>query len=391
MNGEIAITQLRNYAITMLALGACAQASPPPGGTADQEPPRVIATTPDTNAVVPNFNGEVRIKFDESLSERGVRPSDMVAVSPETGDVEASRHGDEIRVKIDGGWQPNRVYHVTVLPGQQDRRGNQRAQSFELVFSTGPEIMPTAIAGLVRDRLTDRPVANARVLALGADSLLYAALTDTSGFFAMRALPPGTYTTTAYVDVNRNRELDGLEPRDTKTTILTAPRDTPVVEFSVLALDTTAARLLKAEARDTVHVRISFDDFISGTDPMRSIFAQTWVLPDSVPGPTGAVMRIRDYERLLAERDTSARRPPAPGPGAADTTRILPTQELVWLPQTPLTPNTRYRIVVSNVRNIAGIDAGGGSVTFTTPARPRPVVRDTTAMPVRPDTSRSIR
>src|SRR5688572_31826244 len=132
-----------------LAIGACAQASGPPGGARDQSPPRIIATVPDTNAVTPNFNGEVVIRFDETLRERGGREEDMVLVCPQTGEVEVERKRREVRVKIAGGWQPGRVYHVTVLPGLQDRHGNPRAQAYELVFSTGPEIQATAIAGLV--------------------------------------------------------------------------------------------------------------------------------------------------------------------------------------------------------------------------------------------------
>lgn len=381
-------SSLQVFKLVAVALGGgCAQASAPPGGTPDQEAPRVIAATPDTNAVVPNFTGPVRIRFDETLSERGVREDDMVAVSPETGEVKAERHGPEVRVTIEGGWQPGRVYHVTVLPGLQDRRGNARRQSYELVFSTGPEILPTALGGIVKDQLTERPVANARVQATGADSVVYTALTDTAGFFALRSLPIGAYQTVAYLDVNRNRKLDGLEPRDARVAAVVTARDTAVVEFSVLALDTTPARLLRAEARDTMHVRLSFDDFIAAGEPLGTMASQIWELPDSVAGPRGVMARLRDYEaRARAARDTLAP-PPITRGAARDTAKSLPTQELVWVPEQPLKPNTRYRISITGVRNIAGIRLGGGSVPFTTPPRPRPPARDTTAAPARPDST----
>lgn len=386
--GSMKSSSLQVFKLAVLVLGgACAQASAPPGGTPDQEAPRVIATTPDTNAVVPSFTGPVRIRFHETLSERGVREDDMVSVSPETGEVKAERHGEEVRVTIEGGWQSGRVYHVTVLPGLQDRRGNSRGQSYELVFSTGPEILPTALGGIVKDQLTDRPVANARVQAMSADSVIYTALTDTAGFFALRSLPIGAYQTVAYVDVNRNRKLDGLEPRDARVAAVVTARDTTVLEFSVLALDTTPARLLRAEARDTAHVRLSFDDFIAALEPLGTISGQVWQLPDSVPGPSGVMMRPRDYEaRERAVRDTLVPLPVTRG-AARDTVKALPTQELVWVPAQPLKPNTRYRIIVTGVRNIAGVKLGGGSAPFTTPARPRPPARDTTAAPVRPDST----
>src|SRR5688572_6378089 len=245
------------------AIGACAQASSPPGGEPDKFPPRVISTSPDTNAIGAAFNGPVVIRFDETLSERGVREEDMVVVSPATGEVEIKRKGEEIRVEIAGGWQAGRIYHVAVMPGVQDRFGNARTQAYELVFSTGPAIPATAVAGLVTDRLTARAVANARVLLTNAsDSTTYVTLTDTAGFFAMRSLPLGTYGATAFLDQNRNREIDFAEARDIKALNLTAARDTPIVELSVLAPDTTPARLLRAEAIDSSAVRIAFDDFI---------------------------------------------------------------------------------------------------------------------------------
>jgi hypothetical protein len=377
--------------IIAAAMGACAQASSPPGGDPDRYAPRVISTTPDTNAIGTAFNAPVVIKFDETLSERGVREEDMVIVSPETGEVDIKRSGDEIRVEIAGGWQAGRIYHVTVMPGVQDRFGNPRAQPYELVFSTGPAIPPTAVAGLVTDRLTARPVANARVSLMNtADSSTYVTLTDTAGFFAMRSLPLGTYGATAFLDQNRNREIDFAEARDIKVLTLTAARDTPVVEMSVLAPDTTPARLLRAEAVDTSAVRIVFDDFIPPAEPLAGVAISLWHLPDSTRVPIGgALMHPRAYEAQRAVKDTSAAvKPPVamvPGgdvrPVAADTVR-LPTQELMFVPARPLTPGTRYRIIVRGVRNMLGLPDGGGSVPFETPARARPAApRDSTAAP----------
>ncbi|MGQ0815415.1 MAG: Ig-like domain-containing protein [Gemmatimonadota bacterium] len=376
----------------VVGLLGCAQASSPPGGERDRFPPRVIATVPDTNAIVTSVDGAVIIRFDETLSERGARADDLVAVSPETGEVEVDRKGRELRVEIEGGWQPGRIYHVTVLPGIQDRHGNQRPQTYELVFSTGPPILPTAIAGLVTDHLTRRAVANARVVATSlSDSLAYTTLTDTSGFFALRSLPLGAYNTVAFVDTNRNRTLDGLEARHARIVSLVTPQDTPVVELSVLALDTTPARLLRAEARDTIHARLAFDDFIAATEPLGSVIVSVWQLPDSVAVPSGSLMHPRDFEaRQRALADTT-RRAPAARPAAAPTDTVrLPTQELVWVPQQPFLPGTRYRVAVSGLRNIAGVAGGAGTTTFETPARPRVAPRDTAqARPTPPDTTRA--
>ena len=377
-------------ALVSAALLGCAQASSPPGDEPDRSPPRVISTTPDTNAIGAAFNGRVVIRFDETLSERGVREDDMVLVSPETGEVDIERKGAELRVEIEGGWQGGRIYHVMVLPGVQDRFGNARIQPYELVFSTGPAIPQTAVAGLVTDRLTARAVANARVLLTStSDSSTYVTLTDTAGFFAIRSLPTGTYGATAFLDQNRNREIDFPEARDVKPLTLSAARDTPIVELSVLAPDTTPARLLRAEAIDSSAVRIAFDDFIPPADRLSGVSVALWQLPDSTHVPIGgALMHPREHERQRAVKDTSAAaKPPVVverggdlRAAAADTVR-LPTQELVFVPARPLTPGTRYRIIVRGVRNMLGLADGGGSAPFEIPARPRPAARDTTAAP----------
>ena len=391
-------------ATATLFVGACAQAAAPPGGEPDRFPPRIIATLPDTNAIVPTFSGPVIFRFDETLSERGVREDDMVLVSPETGEVDVERKGAEVRVTMEGGWQPNRIYHVMVMPGLQDRFGNARPHTYELVFSTGPAIQPNAVAGLVRDRLTARAVANARVLMTNtSDSTTYVTLTDTAGFFAIRSLPLGAYRATAFLDTNRNREIDFIEPRDQKIASLVTARDSAIVELSVLAPDTTPARLLRAEARDTMTVRLTFDDFIPATESFGDAIVSLWILPDSTPGPVGgAVMHPREYERRQrAMRDTAAARPaagdtaaaarPTPpaaaAPVAADTVR-LPTQELVLVPSRPLTPATRYRVIINGIRNMLSLPGGGGTATFETPARPRPAApRDTTTATPPADTT----
>lgn len=381
-------SSMRAALFTSVLMGACAQASSPPGGDPDRYAPRVIGTVPDTNAVVTNFSGPVIFRFDETLSERGVREDEMVLVSPETGEVEISRKGDEIRVEMEGGWQPGRVYHVTVNPGVQDRFGNARTQAYELVFSTGPEILPNAIAGLVTDRLTARAIANARVeLMHTSDSTTYVTLTDTAGFFAVRSLPLGAYRAIAFLDPNRNRTIEFEEPRDQKITSLVTPRDTPVVELSVLALDTTPARLLRAAATDTTSVRIAFDDFIPANAQFGEVTITLWQLPDSTPVPAaGSVMHPRERERLLrAMQDTGAAKPAAPrapgatAPSAADTIR-LPTQEIVFVPARALLPATRYRILMNGIRNMLNIPGGGGTTTFETAARARPAApRDSTS------------
>ena len=384
--------RIRLIAVLIVAAAACARVMPPSGGTPDKEPPRVIETTPGQNGAASSLAGTntpVRIVFDEVLSERG--PREMVMVSPETGEVDVDRDDNELHITIKGGWQPNRVYRITVLPGIVDRFGNARSTAYELVFSTGATIVYNAIGGLVTDRITGRPVANARVeLISRADSTVYTTVTDSIGFYGLRSVPLGQYQTRVYVDQNRNRKLDPFEAAANQDVNIASPTDTSAIELQLLARDTTPARLMRAEIRDSLQVRLFFDDYTDpagGLPPMR---ITAWQLPDSVQIVGGAIMSPREFAafrarsaRDTARADTTAAQPPAAQP---DSARIMPINELVWMPPTPLKPGTRYRINITGFRNLANIAGGGGSVVATSPATPRmaPAPRDS----IRRDTIR---
>ncbi len=91
----------------------------------------------------------------------------------------------------------------------------------------------------------------------------------------------------------------------------------------------------------------------------------------------------------------------APVNAAAESEELLPVRELVVIPEVPLSRKTRYRITISGVRNINGVEGGGGSVAFETAAAAPPdssgaeppdsasrAARDTSGVTAPPDSSR---
>src|SRR4051794_41860391 len=50
---------------------ACASVGAPPGGPPDKEPPTIVHVEPESGAVVPNFDGDIEIQFDEVVDEQG--------------------------------------------------------------------------------------------------------------------------------------------------------------------------------------------------------------------------------------------------------------------------------------------------------------------------------
>src|SRR5690606_8505769 len=147
------------------------------GGEPDRVPPRIISVTPEPFSVVPGYADPVVIRFDERISERDIGQAG--SVSPETGEVRVSKGRSELRSSVKGGWRPNQIDRIVLNPVLRVLFGNQTEAAVVLVLSAGPHILNSALAGLVLDRVTDIPGADARVEETRPlDSATYVAFTD---------------------------------------------------------------------------------------------------------------------------------------------------------------------------------------------------------------------
>lgn len=369
-------------ALLALAVAGCAHIEPPSGGPEDRTAPRLVVTRPDTMALVPRWNGAVSFVFSERLSEQRVEES--VTVSPRTSSVEVSHHGDEIRVDLRRGWQPGQIYHVVVGSAVQDLFNNRLSEPAELVFSTGPAIPNTYTSGVVIDRVTARPDTSVRVEAIRrADSLVYAAPTDTAGRFVISRIPAGAYLVRAYRDVNRNRALDPYEASDTASATV-AVDDTARVQLSVVLPDTTLPKASSATLAAANRVEVKFDDYL---DPGQQIpITQVAVVgPDSTAVPLAGV-RVGTGAAPGDSAGRGAAAPPASpqrAPGAIPPLLAAPrpsgpvgpvpsqTLSIDLAADASLAPETRYRVRVRGARNVVGL-SGDSEVEFTTPPAPKP-------------------
>lgn len=428
---------------TAAALG-CARPGTPPGGEVDRSPPRVVATRPAPFDTLTDLRAWVVIEFDERISERleGVNDfRDAVLISPATGEPRVDPGRGSVEIVPAGGWAPDRVYRVVVLPVFRDLFGNQREEPVELVFSTGAPIPETAVAGFVTDRITGEPAPDVRVAAIGADSSAYLAVTDTAGFFAIRYLPAGRYDLQAWTDQDRDGEPDFFETQGTADAAL-GITDTAVVEMGLLPLDTTAARLARAEAVDSTRVRLVFDDYFA-VGPVEGSAALFLATDSSLVTADGRLIHGSRLDSILAaeeaarreaarqdslravqdslraagdtmraaqdtalQPDTTGRRtepdtarpvPPDTGVGvgaqrpgaglAREPVEPLPSRELILLLTDPLLPDTAYYVEVEGVVNIRGIPGGGGTAPFVAPPPPADTAVADTAAEARDTTS----
>ncbi len=358
MRGGVWATAL---AVTGLVLGACAHIEAPTGGAEDILPPGIIATRPESDVVVPDFDGAVVFVFDERISERGVE--EAVSVSPRTSPVEVRQGRDEIRVSLRRGWEPGQIYQVTIQPSIFDLFGNRLPEVERLVFSTGPAIPDTRATGTVVDRVTGRLENGIRVEAIRtADSLVYAVPTDTAGAFALDRIPPGDYQIRAFQDVNRNRSLEIFELRDSVFVSL-LEGDPIELAFRIVAPDSTAPRAASGIFRQT-RIEIEFDDYL---DPDQTLDAAAI----AVVGPGGDAV---DVERVTIGSD--ARIFPATEPGDTLPDRPYPASRTLVVQlgdSVALEPDSDYVVTLEGIRNVYGLIADIELTVTTPPGIPDPI------------------
>lgn len=357
---------LLSAAAAAVLAAACAHVEAPTGGPVPDTPIELIATRPDTQAIVPGWRGPVVLVFDRTLSEREVE--NAVLLSPVRGGVAVDHRGDEVRVQPRQGWQPGTIYIVEVAPVLQDRFNNRLAERVRVVFSTGPAIPDTRGTGLVRDRIRGEVVEGARVDAIRLpDSLTYTTLTDSAGRFELAQVPEGEYLLLGYRDTNRSRRPDPFEPRDSARVTIAAGA-APSAELALLLPDTTPP--VAGSARITEGwVEVRFDDYL---DPDQTVTVEQVTLV----GPDGAAVPLAEVRTAPPARVDAAAADTTPAPRdtvPADTAAPrapLPLQALFVRPAAELLPDTIYTVVVRDVRNVHGL-VGGGEAPLRTP-RPAP-------------------
>jgi hypothetical protein len=293
-----------------------------------------VRTEPDTFATLTDLGATVRFHFDERISENvtGGQLRDAITVSPSTGEVRVSHARTALSVQVEGGFRPGIVYRVTLLPVVRDMFGNQLTDPFELVFSTGGETTPNAVAGQVWSRVTGRGASGATVHAVSADSLLYVARADEDGIYTFRYLPEGSYLLTGFDDVDRDGELDARETQGAQSATLAAA-DTLLIDVPILPTDTTAALAVAGSALDSVTIVLEFDDYLDIDTPLAGVTVDL----NREDGGAPLVTRLfheREYGTYvdqvvdsLARLDSldAAQAAPAAAPPPTDSSALPPT------------------------------------------------------------------
>ena len=409
--------------------GACASQGDPPGGPPRTTPPAIVRTVPESGSVAPELHGDAVVQFDEVIDEMPSRGgpagavsglAQKVILSPVGSDVKVSWHRSSIHLSPREGWKRGRVYHLQVFPGIADLRRNATKTGTTIVFTTGPAVPATTLAGTVLLWAEQHTLPQAVIRAAPLpDTVAYVTLADSAGNFRLAAVPPGRYRVWAIQDENTNRRQDRREAFDTVTVTVDTSANALLWAF---VHDTVGPRVRTVEPIDSVNFRVAFSAPLDPRHALDTARVRVLALPDSSPVAVRALYTAAVFDSIQARtravadslkrlRDTTARRdttahpgarPPAAqrapavgrAPGAPsgtdtaapklDTARVrkllserpVPYDRFVVQTVQPLAPGGKYLVRVRGATNLSGVAADGQGV-LVVPV-PKPVPADTT-------------
>jgi hypothetical protein len=300
---------------------ACARIAAPPGGPPDRAPPQLLSTSPDSVAVLAEWDEDVEFRFSEVISEGGTPNfglgsgdlEKLIILSPSNRVPVVRWRRSRITVRPREGWRPNTVYRIELLPGIVDLRNNRSQNGRVITFTTGAPLPTDTLRGLVVNWETRRPAPRAMIEAiLLPDSLPYRSATDSVGAFALGPLPPGEYLVYAALDQNNDAKRQPREPFDTvrleRGVVLAG-------ELWTFRRDTTPVRIQTVTRQDSLSLAVTFTQQLDPTQPWRTDSVRVVTLPDSTPVAVDTVLPQAPFDSLF-------RRPPADTTAPADSARI---------------------------------------------------------------------
>ena len=189
-------------------ISSCARMGSPDGGWYDDDPPRILYSTPAEQATNVTEK-KITIYFDEFI--KLADPTQNVIVSPPQLEMpEIQAKGKKIVVELKDSLIPNTTYTVDFSDAISDNNEDNPMGNYTYTFSTGEQIDTFEVAGYVLDASNLEPVKGISVglYADLADSafrtkpLLRISRTDGRGHFCIRGVAPGEYRVYALQDAD---------------------------------------------------------------------------------------------------------------------------------------------------------------------------------------------
>jgi hypothetical protein len=263
----------------VLCLASCASIQPPPGGPEDKTPPEIIEISPAPRSI--NVPRDTRLRFIFSTPlERATFQSAFNITPYVNGRIEYDWSGyDEVTVILPELLRENTTYSVSLSRDLKNRRGNTLDQAYQLIFSTGPLIDTSELAGVVFPSFNTKQAVSMKDVFIFAYDISNRNA-DTLNF---QTTPPdyitqpddrGVYRFMAMKQLNRYRAFglrDAFRNKlyDHGTDAFALPTRDIVLDSMVTAgfylrladlPDTVRPMLQDAEVLDSLHLRMRFSE-----------------------------------------------------------------------------------------------------------------------------------
>jgi hypothetical protein len=170
----------------------------PDGGWYDDDPPKVVGSTPEDRATNVKTN-KIAIYFDEFIKIENA--TEKVIVSPpqlETPEIKGA--GKKIVVELKDTLKENTTYTIDFSDAISDNNEGNPLGNYTFTFSTGEQIDTFEIAGYVLDASNLEPIKGIAVglyddlsdTAFTTKPLMRISRTDSRGHFVVKGVAPGT-------------------------------------------------------------------------------------------------------------------------------------------------------------------------------------------------------
>ena len=205
---------MRKLQYWLLAVGcwllanSCARMGQPDGGWFDDDPPRIIGSTPADRATGVTTK-KITIQFDEYIKLADATQN--VIVSPPQMEMpEIKAAGKKIVVELKDTLKPNMTYTIDFSDAISDNNEGNPLGNYTFTFSTGEQIDTFEVAGNVLDASSLEPVKGILVglyddlsdTVFKKKPLLRVARTDGRGRFVIKGVAPGEYRVYALQDAD---------------------------------------------------------------------------------------------------------------------------------------------------------------------------------------------
>ena len=189
-------------------VASCARMGQPDGGWYDDDPPKVIGSTPaDQSANVKSK--KITIYFDEYIKLEDAT-SKVIVSPPQLEMPEIKSAGKRIIVELKDTLKENTTYTIDFSDAITDNNEGNPMGNYTYSFSTGEQIDTFEVSGYVLDASNLEPIKGIMVglyddfadSAFKTKPMLRVSRTDGSGHFVVKGVAPGKYRAFALKDAD---------------------------------------------------------------------------------------------------------------------------------------------------------------------------------------------